>query len=238
MKTGIVWQLKYGFNGLVVVVYSATMKNEKIEKSRILDKIVLSRDPKEMLTFLGFDYERWLKGFDTMEDIFDYVIDSKYFNPKWFQWDELSSLHKNRNKRRPMYWDFLKYMKTKGVRQYYERTDDRNFDMIDKSFPGFLEKIEHLKELDRKNQIAKSKFNGNLVKEYYGLEGKELGQSIINFKSSFKDKEYMNWWLYTRKDSLIWKMFDASNLYIDVSDKGNRKKLLEEWRSEERNKLK
>ena len=200
-----VFNLKYGFEGLKFVYRSE-------DESRILGEITLSQDPKVILPFLGFDYERWERGFNTMEEIFDYVIDSEYFNPKYFQWEELSSLHKKRNKRRVMYHEFLTYIETQEFESYIRfENKDEYFGIIEETFPGFVEQLQTFEKLDKKRQYIKTRFNGDLVKEYYGLEGGELGKAIINFKNSFRNKEDMENFLYRTITERIWRMFEIAN---------------------------
>lgn len=50
-----------------------------LEKDFQLDEIVLSRDPKEILEYLGFSWAEFERGFRTEEDIFRYAVSTKYF---------------------------------------------------------------------------------------------------------------------------------------------------------------
>ena len=54
------------------------------DNDHIYEKAVLSRNAKEIFTIGGFDYNRWLQGFDSEQDVFDFITSSKYFDPALF----------------------------------------------------------------------------------------------------------------------------------------------------------
>lgn len=46
-------------------------------------------------------------------------------------------------------------------------------------------------------KIAKSKYNGDRVKEITGLEGKELGRFMYEFKKPWLSEDHFWHWVYT-----------------------------------------
>ena len=44
------------------------------------NKIILLDNPKEICDFLELDYNKWEYGFNDMFDIFNWIINCKYFN--------------------------------------------------------------------------------------------------------------------------------------------------------------
>lgn len=206
-KIGHKFGLKYGFSGLVFVYRT---END----SKILGEINLCKDPKKILPFLGFDYQEWERGFDDMEDIFDYVINSKYFNMRPFRFEELSATHKNRNKRRKMYNDFLKYYDEKTIfgmypddETGYEFSDNKEsyHPWIEAEFPGFLNKLAEFRHKEEMRIQGRKKFNGDLVLERYKIVHKDLGIAIGTFKSRFTNFED---YLYTTDEDKIWADFE------------------------------
>jgi hypothetical protein len=173
--------LKYGFEGLIAEVFS-------IDGSRKLGEICLSKDSSKIFPFLGFDYDRYLKGFDTVEEIFDYVVNSKFFNADGFMMDSLNHTDRKRNKKRATYQGFLEYINSKepGTLPSYTFFKDKDLyiDMIDSEFPeaNFKKQLEELKLEDEQNKIVSEKFNGDLVMEWTGLKDKELGRCLGEFK--------------------------------------------------------
>lgn len=198
--------LKYGFEGLVFVYRTDN-------DSRILGEINLSKDPKKILPFLGFSYEEWEQGFDDMEDIFEYIINSKYFNMRPFRFEELSATHKNRNKRRKMYNDFLAYYDDTFESKYpddeigYEFSNNKEdyHNMIEAEFPGFLNKLAEFRRKEEMRIEGRKKFNGDLILEKYKITPKELGIAIMMFKSQFTNFDA---YLYSTSEEKIWKDFE------------------------------
>lgn len=173
--------LKYGFQGLVYPFRNCD--------GRLTTDITISRDNRKIFEFLGLDYDRYLQTFDTVEEIFEYIIGSKYFNGDGFMMEELNHIDKKRNKKRATYQGFITYInKNKPVNKFEFSKDKSDYlHLIDEFFPeaGFLTKLAELKKIDGENQSIKEKFNGNLVMEWTGLSGKELGLVLEKYKSQF-----------------------------------------------------
>lgn len=196
------FNLKYGTKGLFYVYRSEN-------NARILGEIILSRDPSEILDFLGFDYKVWEAGFDEKTDIFDYIISSRYFNADIFKFENLSSLHKHRNLRRDMYHEFMEY--SKDVKKSFVFHDDKSvyLPMIEARFPGFFKKMEEFKAKDVRRKLARSKFNGKIIMEKYGLMKTDLNRAIESFYSSFSDRDAAEEFLLNSPDDLIWSKFEG-----------------------------
>ena len=203
------FDVKYGFDGLVF--------RYRTENERHLGDIVLSKDTEKIFEFLGFDYKRWVDGFDTMEEIFEYVISSKYFSMDIFQFENLNHIDKKRNKKRKMYNQFLEYVNKKneslqiensgiGLISYRFHKDKwRYYDKIEGLFPGFISELEKFEKKERIRKIIASKFNGGLVMERYGFEGKNLGIILGGFKAQFED---FSTYILETDEPEIWRDFE------------------------------
>lgn len=182
-------KVKYGYFGLKYQVMSE-------KKDKILDEIILSTDVKKIFEFLGFDYSKFKKGFDSLEDIFNYVINSKYFNKEYFFYKNLDSENRNRNKRRIIYNNFIKYIET--LPENNSNLNLSKTEKLKKIFEAFPElelekKIFQLKEKEKITNQIKEKFNGNLIMELIPeLKDKALGLFIKNFKLLFKTTNEFN----------------------------------------------
>jgi hypothetical protein len=158
--------------------------------------ILLSNDVRKIFEFGGYDYERYLLGFDTLEDIFKFVIDSKYFDTEMFQMENLKSIDKKRNRKRKSYHIFLEYLKENNINTKYPFDEDKDLYImdIDNAFPeaNLLEQLHDLQIKDEFNQALAEKFNGNIVMQWIPeLQGRELGTAIGQFKAKLGD-DY-NW---------------------------------------------
>lgn len=183
-KTAHKFGLKYGFQGLVFPFRSFS--------GRLSSDIVISKDTKKIFDFLGFDYEHYSKGFDTVEEIFEWVINGKYFCADSFMMDNLNHIDRKRNAKRSTYQGFLEYInKRSGELPSYkfDKNKENYIVLIDTFFPeaGFKKELEKLKLEDERNRLAAEKFNGNMVMEITGLKDKELGKFIVDFKNYIEE---------------------------------------------------
>jgi hypothetical protein len=169
--------LKYGQEGFW---YNHYYKDQKI------GKIMVSKNFPKIFEFLGFDYNRWLEGFDTLEDIFDYVATSPYFDCNMFALEHLNKINRERNAKRKSYMSFLDYIS--------ENYGDREFQFEEKSvyvskanrvFPDarITENMRRLEYIEAKKLYIKSKFGGAEVMRRYGVKGKELGDLLKGFQN-------------------------------------------------------
>lgn len=158
---------------------------------RLSQDIIITKDHKKAVEFMGYDYSPYEKGFDTVEEIFDYVISSKYFDSEIFQMENLNHIDRKRNKKRKTYQGFLKYINDNNiVRKYEHKSKEEYIELIDSSFPeaNLIEKLNELKRKDLENNELNRKFNGKLIMTSHPeLKGKELGEAIKNFRNSFED---------------------------------------------------
>lgn len=150
---------------------------------------VISSNPKEIYEFLGFDYNRYLEGFDELEDVFKYVVYSKYFNRTIFNYENLDHQNRTRNRKRKSYQAFLEFLATSQdvlPFDYEYESADYYIDKAEKFFGiELISEINRWKEIVETQKRASAKFNGNLIMENFDIKGKELGNAIANFKNMF-----------------------------------------------------
>jgi len=185
-KTCHKFRLKYGPNGLIFPFRGI---NDTLN-----DNIIISKDAKKIFEFLNYDYERFTQGFDDIEEIFDFIFTSKYFNSEVFQFDNLNRIDRKRNRRRKSYNEFLVYIADNNIDKNYQFLEDRDqyIQIINDFFPesNLIGRIEELKENDRINTVIKEKFNGKLIMNIHPeLKGKELGFYIEEFKKCVENFE-------------------------------------------------
>jgi hypothetical protein len=178
--------LKWGFDGLQ---YVYRLNDKK------LGTIEVTKDHKDALEFLGFDSKRYEEGFKNLDEIFEFVINSKYFNPWLFDLEKLNRINRERDKKRTTYKKFLEYLEpikkeTKIEDYHYFYSDKKVYlGLIDNVFPGFLRKYRLLEKKEERINMISKKFNGHMLIDKFNLRGKELGTLITNFKESFETKE-------------------------------------------------
>ena len=175
---------KFGHDGLSYVVRDFTIN------TKVLGTLLVSTNFKEVLEFGDYhNYEN--RVFNELEDIFNYVTTSKYFNKTIFLLENRNHISRVRDEKRPTYMKFLKFTEN--------REFDNNFDFKDKEifrkeileqifvrFPDFKERYNQLLIQIEHRKMISEKFNGNLIKELTGLEGKTLGYFIKFLLSWFE----------------------------------------------------
>ncbi|MCK9575608.1 MAG: hypothetical protein M0R51_06585 [Clostridia bacterium] len=182
--------LKYGFEGLIFPFRTFS--------GRLTTDIVISKDSRKIFEFLGYDYDRYLKGFDTTEEIFEWIIEGKYFNVDNFQMENLNHIDRKRNAKRSTYQGFLEYAEKNNVQSKFTflKNKEEYHDTIDSFFPeaNFKTTLLKLQETDKRNQRVSEAINGDMIMEATGLKGQELGKVITAFKenvaNNFKDGSY------------------------------------------------
>lgn len=166
-----------GHDGLTLIVRDDT---------RVIGEILLSKDIDEILKFGGYDPVRFHEGFDTLEDIFKFVVSSPYYNYEIFDLDNRNYRARTRDRKRPTYTEFLVWAQENVTENGYEWNSNKaaylprilyTFGKLDE-YTDMLRK--HFQNLD-----IKAKFNGELVMKLTGLSGKELGAFMTGFKEKF-----------------------------------------------------
>jgi len=162
-------------------------------KGTNLGKVMLSKDTKKIFDFLDLSYDKYLQGFDNLEEIFTFISKSKYFNWEKVQLENNNKVNRDRDKKRNTYQEFLKWIddNVRDDEHNYQTHKDKTiyYQMISEFFPeAKLEMQIRKKEYEYcKELYIKSKFNGGEIKRRFGLDGKELGDGINNFKKIIGD---------------------------------------------------
>lgn len=164
--------------------------------------IILLTDWKDILPVLGYDYSQYGKGFDTLEDIFKFVVSSPSFSKDIYLLHNRNHTSRVRDAKRKTYMDFLKwlegYEETQAQRSLAwwhngcrkETGDKRSWlPHLFHSIKGF-EAIYNSVQAEWEQAIEfKKRFNGELVKEWTGLSGKELGEFMRYMKEFLTDEK-------------------------------------------------
>jgi hypothetical protein len=192
---------RYGHEGLRID-HNSSYGGKKL-------KIYISHDPEQIFTFLGFDYNLFLNGFNTLEDIFRYVLFSKYFTSKIFQYESLNHQNKTRNKKRVNYKGFLQYI-----------ADESKYMPLNLGFPvhDFINEAEkyfnveiksQIEAFDNKiisekrNDITKEKLNVVSIQEFFDITGKELGIAIYKFKKEVQIEFGISWQEFLIQNTIV-----------------------------------
>ena len=190
--------LHYGQEGLFLKIYN---------KDRFLGKIIVSKDVKKIFEFLDLSYDKYVQGFEDIEELFVFISNSRYFNWEKVQLENNNKVNRDRDKKRNTYQEFLKWI-DENVRDdahNYQTEKDKTlyYDKINEAFPeaNLQMEVRRLEYEYCRELYVKSKFNGGEVMRRYGLQGKELGDAMSTFKkingSLFPNETYEDYIIKT-----------------------------------------
>lgn len=156
-----------------------------------LCEILITQDFSKALEFMDYDPVIYSKGFDTKTDIYEFVASSRFFNSSIFLLDNRNARSRVRDKKRPMYMEFLKWCEERNDLNSFEYPKDKKtwLPRIFETFPQFREEFKKSEQYLAEIKKSKAKFNGQMVSEMTGLQGKELGGLMKAFKESFESAQ-------------------------------------------------
>jgi hypothetical protein len=154
-------------------------------------ELVLTRDYATALRFLGYAPERFKEGFETLQDIFEYVAGSAFFNRDIFLLENRNNQSRVRDRKRRTYMEFLKFCEARPELPAYQYPAEKSawLPRIAEHFPHFQAEYDQALADLAELRAVKAKFNGEWVSQLTGLQGKELGGLMKRFKESFVSPE-------------------------------------------------
>lgn len=212
--------LRYGHQGLGFHVYS-----EKAENTH-LGTVSLTSDPEEAIAFLGYDVERWKKGFTTIEDIFEFTTSSPHFHADFYDLDKRTYKARVRDAKRPTYTKFLEWLSLHdysmdGARETFQ---SEHLARAAKTFPHFAGAVARVYEIEQNSADSKKKLNAHMLSEWLGRPLEEVGPWFKQFKGLWTDEpSYHAWVLTTDMDSIAKKVMAEKGLPPQVPSLWNLK---------------
>lgn len=154
-------------------------------------EILLTRNFAEALSFMGYAPEGMAAGFETKEDVYNYVASTPYFNADIYLLQNRNAKSRVRDKKRAMYMEFLQFCEKRPELTAFEYPEDKAawLPRIAEYFPHFQVEYDQAAADLAELRAVKAKFNGEWVSQLTGLQGKELGELMRRFKESFESPE-------------------------------------------------
>lgn len=151
-------------------------------------EILLSKDPSDVLNILQLNVCEYYNGFNTFEDMFNYISKCPTFSAYPYRLENLSNSDRARDKKRKTYMLFLSWLDKSGVN---EVTHGKLISPFNK-FP-LLESITTSLALEDNAEVEYRKiFNGNIVSELTGLKEKKLGTFMNHIRRNYTKDEIKN----------------------------------------------
>lgn len=174
----------YGHQGLIFPMRHNT---------HAFDNLVVSRDMERSMDFLGYDPSRFRAGFENLEDIYQFIVSSHYFNRDIYLLENRNHVSRTRDRKRKTYRGFLEWIEQRHDLPAYRYPDEKSHwvPVIKEAFPGFAD--DYAKSLERlaAREFVASHFNGEVVSKLTGLKNEDLGRAMrfIRQSMSFDDIE-------------------------------------------------
>ena len=150
--------------------------------------INVSKDTKTILEFLGYDYDKWRKGFKTKDDIFEYAASSTYFNSRYFSLENQSHNDRTRNRKRVMYQEMIAYIESHNITPLDtldSHTMIHHYQRAMEIFgSGFHREVLQAIEKYENDVFVSNYINANVIIERTGLSGQKLGKFIAKIKEN------------------------------------------------------
>jgi len=180
--------LKFGLDGLTYPV--------KLTDSEVLGEISIyvndspDKNFYKMLEFFGSD--RNYHNFQTQEEIFDFLTGSRFFNRDIFLYENLNHINRKRDSKRADYHNLLEFIKDKPNKFYGDPDKTVYISEIERHFD--VDIIGQWETLLGKFLVKREKskrFSGEDVSRITGKVGKDLGEIMKNFRTSFNYDQYL-----------------------------------------------
>jgi len=183
------YNLKYGFNGLflhlsedIVINHNNNLKNiTKYNNS--YGTVILNSNPRSICEYMDLDYDKYISGFNSNIEIYDWICNSKLFKPDIFV--RLNTEHRKRIKVRPFYQKFREYILQSTPVDNAIHSSTRSEINLQLDAIKYFNKIDELNNIIEKiciNQERKDKFNGKVLIDL-GIEQIKITETIIYLKN-------------------------------------------------------
>ena len=180
---------KHGWDGLFYPQRTDT--NDNNVSDHVVKEHSLSYNYYDSLKILQLDIDKFKKGFNTYEEMFDWILASPLFIYEIFKFENLNHTNKVRDRKRKTYNMFLEYLEKKHKESpfsiFVKKTKEEKRAFVIKHFPNIEKEIELVDEQIKIHNVCKSKFNGNLVLKLTQRTGKQLGALMKILKSKLTD---------------------------------------------------
>jgi hypothetical protein len=200
------FDLKYGERGLTYV-YRRGTGNHVAELS-------VSRDFERICAFLGLDHAAWVRGFETLPDMFAWVVASPYFStaPYLDTDDDGTPAMQRRGRTRTTVARFVEYLRAEGIERR-PTFDDRStyLPQVMAAFPEARldAQVEGERAAEARQAEVDARFGGKRVMALVpGLEGKALGEVIRAVRAEHADFE--SWVLETPQAEIDARVRDVA----------------------------
>lgn len=191
---------KFGHDGLWYVLRDGEHSTHVVEEIRLT-----MSEWDRALAFLGFDPARYRRGFQTLEEIFNFVTESSCFDRDIFLLENRNHASRIRDRKRKTYTAFLEWVEARPELKQHQWPAEKSAHLAraDEAFPGFRARREAAFEKMARNRAIRARFNGDLVRQLTGLQGADLGDRMRDLKALFPNPMALETFVLAATDAQI-----------------------------------
>lgn len=206
------------------LVENARLFKNELDRAIQKTTIVVTKDFDKALKFLGFDVERFKQGFNNMNEVFEFVVSSTFFNKDAFLFENRNHKARARDKKRSNYLAALEYFKNKK-----DRKKQLSLSNMEKEFPNFKTEYRDLEKQIKSDFIDKMVFSNDNIMVSLNYQG--TLKNVNPFKEHLGSQEKQ--FVFYCEDKSKNKLQISGTVPLD-SDGKRRPKFItdEEWNNE------
>lgn len=167
--------LKAGMNGLAIAVNIGASRH----------RLPLSLDYDQTLELLGLDSAVHRRGFDTINDVYEWLAAGRYFNPRLWSHEWMTNRTRHRALKRDSYvglYEWLEHKRPAANYDWGEARGARTAEWIDHlldTYPEARAELHRLQNMSMAPQGLRAFFNGDVVRQYVDVDNESL-QHVMN----------------------------------------------------------
>jgi hypothetical protein len=194
------YKIKFGDRGLWINITN-NIDNKFLDvKCNIGKELILTNEPSEICNFFDLDYLKWQCGFNTKNEIYEWLASSKYFIKGIFNIE--NGADRKRMENRKMYIDFMKWLWGDSLICTESKPIIRHIQYEAIIYFNKKNKLEEFISQAKILENRKEKYNGKFfIKK--GIKSTLIVQTMADFEKYIEkiyEIEFVKWLDSTNKD--------------------------------------
>jgi hypothetical protein len=181
-------------HSLGLVLQQDRMFYKDLDGDQLVAEIDVANTWQQVLMLLGYSYARWSKGFASLDEMFAFIASSDFFEPA----DFMSVKPVVDGERPTVVQLFASYLQSAS--RPAAGKPENLLELLYDRIPGFQERHREVMAQwslqQERRQAVRAKFNGQLVSEWTGRTGRELGNLMADIERKFGGKDAVHAWAY------------------------------------------
>lgn len=176
----------------------------------VFSEVMVTRDWKTAIEFLGYNFTRFAEGFDDLEDIFNFAMSSPIAKKEIYLLENRNNTSRTRDRKRKTYMKFLEWLERNNTSGCIETSPEEKqqlrkkyLDIAFVKFPDFKKEYDYKHERFQMSKKVQEMVNGVTVSEVTGLTGRELGEFMSAFKDAYSLDELYSMQKYQILDAML-----------------------------------